>query len=465
MMSETTKRLGRGLILFAGLVVLLVFYDHHDPFVSSISKALKTFIVFLISWVVYRIVMHKMQDFYGATQRGHIPHFLVRLIQFFVFMGMILTVVLYIFQQPIFSFLALGSLLGAGAMFGLGPLILDAFSGIAHQAEGAFDIGDWIRMESNNDAGEVTHISWRCIFLRTIDGYNIVVPHRKLSEGFDNYSRPRPNFLHFIEVKMPHQVPVDRMRRIASSALDQLPVIEKNEYNIFAEKVTEGGIVYRIEYMIRNYPSHQEARHQVIAALTKTLRDYGLYPSESIGEYRLSNTNNFTDELNPLMPLNIFKKNAFFSCLSTQNLEELCQSVSYQTFKKGDKIIEQGQQGDSLFLIAEGVVDVQIDSGKGSLSVARLSKGQHFGEMSLLTGEPRSASVIADTDVIVYEISKHDLAPILKSDKTLVEKMAHQVEEKRRENLKKIDENAKKTAANEGGLSRMIQAINKWFGL
>ncbi|MCP4755330.1 MAG: cyclic nucleotide-binding domain-containing protein, partial [Proteobacteria bacterium] len=84
-----------------------------------------------------------------------------------------------------------------------------------------------------------------------------------------------------------------------------------------------------------------------------------------------------------------------------------------------------GESGDSLFIIVDGTVKVEIElPNKEKLVVARLGVGKYFGEMALLTGESRTADVIAQTDCSLFEITKDDIAPILKKRPAVAETLS-----------------------------------------
>ena len=82
-------------------------------------------------------------------------------------------------------------------------------------------------------------------------------------------------------------------------------------------------------------------------------------------------------------------------------------------FGRGEKIIEQGREGASMFVLLEGGADVLVAANGHTMNVAKLGAGDCFGEMSLLTGEPRSATVVARTDCDVVEIGKAGVSAML----------------------------------------------------
>ena len=113
---------------------------------------------------------------------------------------------------------------------------------------------------------------------------------------------------------------------------------------------------------------------------------------------------------------------ALFSLLNEQELATLTQSARPLTFGPMERIIVQGQQGDSLFVIAEGAVEVLVRRVDGSeVSLGNRPNGTVVGEMSVLTGEPRSATVRSIDGAVVYEVGRLQYAPILAGRPELVD--------------------------------------------
>ena len=84
-------------------------------------------------------------------------------------------------------------------------------------------------------------------------------------------------------------------------------------------------------------------------------------------------------------------------------------------------IVRQGDAGRSMFVILDGEVRVTIDPGHRE--VARLGRGAYFGEMSLLTGDARSATVSALGDCTVLEIADGDLRPLAEARPGIIERL------------------------------------------
>ena len=100
----------------------------------------------------------------------------------------------------------------------------------------------------------------------------------------------------------------------------------------------------------------------------------------------------------------------FFAEFSAAALEELLSTTSVRSFARGEAIVREGEKGASWFLIEEGEVDVQTTDPAGhDLVLARLGPGEFFGEVAVLTGRPRTATIVARGEVTVIEVSRQDL--------------------------------------------------------
>ena len=90
----------------------------------------------------------------------------------------------------------------------------------------------------------------------------------------------------------------------------------------------------------------------------------------------------------------------------------------------GEAVTREGDRDDGLFMIVEGTAAVRIGKGHEQREVARLSPGEFFGEMSLMTGEVRTATVIAATDLVLYRMSKAAFQQVLEEKPAIAEQVA-----------------------------------------
>lgn len=122
-----------------------------------------------------------------------------------------------------------------------------------------------------------------------------------------------------------------------------------------------------------------------------------------------------------------------FNHLPAHELTALAGHLKLNSFKAGDILIHQGEKGDSMFFIKTGNVSI-VDAKNGDKEIARLGKGNVIGEIALISGADRSATVIANDEVTVWVISKEDFdllsqksPELMKSLETLIENRLHEL--------------------------------------
>jgi len=103
-------------------------------------------------------------------------------------------------------------------------------------------------------------------------------------------------------------------------------------------------------------------------------------------------------------------------------------------FGKAEKLIRQGATGESMFILVEGQANVVFERNGSSKFIASLGPGDCFGEMSLLTGERRSATVMATSDCEVVEIARPILAKSLKQNPELLNELSQLLAKRQMEN-------------------------------
>jgi CRP/FNR family transcriptional regulator, cyclic AMP receptor protein len=117
------------------------------------------------------------------------------------------------------------------------------------------------------------------------------------------------------------------------------------------------------------------------------------------------------------------KQVEFVSLCSVGELETLVNALSRKKFTQGTVIVREGDQGDHLFIIYGGNVVVQAGPGGARQEIARLGPGDYFGEMALVSSEPRSATVVATQDTEAFLLFRDDFRDLLKKNKDLSAKL------------------------------------------
>lgn len=111
-----------------------------------------------------------------------------------------------------------------------------------------------------------------------------------------------------------------------------------------------------------------------------------------------------------------------FDLLDTEGRARLDEVADVRTFAAGETVVEEGEVGDAFFLLLEGEADVEAsDFTETPRDVATLTAGHVFGEIAALTGEPRTATVVARTDLKVHRFEAKAVFNVLQAYPNVVE--------------------------------------------
>jgi CRP-like cAMP-binding protein len=113
-----------------------------------------------------------------------------------------------------------------------------------------------------------------------------------------------------------------------------------------------------------------------------------------------------------------------FRPLSLSDVKEVAESLRREHFGEGDVLVREGERGKSLFILIEGLLDVFVEQEGRPRRVGRIHPGECFGEMSLLTGQRRSATVRATCESIVYEVGRKSIRHVMERRPALAETLS-----------------------------------------
>ena len=103
-----------------------------------------------------------------------------------------------------------------------------------------------------------------------------------------------------------------------------------------------------------------------------------------------------------------------FRHLSAEEFREVVSRLTLKHYEEGSLIVAEGDPGNSMFVIVNGEVSVNTTNAKGKqITLANLGEGEFFGEISLLTGRPRTATIITNTDSDLLELTRKDYENII----------------------------------------------------
>ncbi|MCK6481580.1 MAG: mechanosensitive ion channel [Planctomycetaceae bacterium] len=325
----------------------------------------------------------------------------------------------------------LAGALTVGLSLSFGPTLGTLLDGIAMVSERPFEIGDWLEVEGLQ--GRVDQITWRSTRMITRDQQSVVFPNSLLAKiRIVNLSRPDSLLgvracvgVHF---RHPPAETRDALRRAVLGA----PGVERTPAPaIRIKEFLDSDVNWEIRFWIRDAENLENIKGEVLQRVWYTFRRAGIeiaYPIHNVlmrdrpwdQPAGLSETE---ERARRERNLSILRVSPLFSPLPGKSLDWLAQRARDEFYLEGERVVRQGDPGDRMFFIVEGEVRIAIDV-EGTQEVERLGPGSFFGEMSLLTGAPRSATVFAGTAIRVISIAAGDLSPVLQEHPSFAGHMA-----------------------------------------
>jgi len=353
----------------------------------------------------------------------------------------------------------LGVIIGLAMQDTLGNL----FAGLAMQADQPFQIGDVISIPTKG-TGVIENISWRGVKIRTFQNKFLIISNSVLGKEAIEVA-PRDNLnarLVFFNTLYSNS-PAKTIHTVREVVRQIENVSQKIRPIVRVRNLGDNGIDWEVKYWIEDYLKHNDTdalvRQRIWYALKREKIDFA-YPTRTIHIETKAAENGFVETENE-----VFERLSYvpiFAPLSDEETQELAAGSRVRVFAPDEPIVWQGQPGKSMFVVHKGSVKVQIKKESQTKTLNTLREGDFFGEMGLLTGEPRTATVIAEEETQVLEIDNFCLKPILEDNPELVESFSRIVEERR--NLlaeKQSERDTMKKTDNAG----VFHSIKKFFGL
>nr|MBK7066540.1 mechanosensitive ion channel [Deltaproteobacteria bacterium] len=297
--------------------------------------------------------------------------------------------------------------------FSLQDVIGNVASGLALQLDTSIDVDDWIKV--NDVSGRVVEVSWRYTAIETRNWETILVPNLQLLRNpvtvlGRRVGQPRlwRRWVHF-HVDWHHQ-PSEVIEAVQSAVRGaELPRVANDPPpNCVLLDMADTYGKYAVRYWLTDLAADDltdsDVRTRIYFALQRA--DIKLaVPSRSVTvaqeptEVPQVKTARQSERRKAAL-----KAVGFFNTLEESEFDELACSLRYAPFTAGEVLTRQGAEAHWLYLVEEGTAAVQIREGETAREVAKLVAPTVFGEMSLLTGAPRAATVTAVTDVECFRL-------------------------------------------------------------
>lgn len=339
----------------------------------------------------------------------------------------------FVFDVSLTGAIATSSVIIAVLGLALRNLIADLFYGITMALERPFDIGDWIAT-AETTVGRVDAFTWRAVRVVTRDNVTCVLPN-SLIAGVQivNYDKPDPQYRAKLRIPLGHEVEPARAKRVLLSAVQQVPesaAIARAPEAVIVD-IDGQTLLWELRFWVPEYPALSRITQAVYEAVLWNLAVAGIVlPREQ--EEVLVETLPAARAETANIHRSWLRRNPLLGALGDGAVPDLVSGSHRRTLREGETLFSEGDAGSSLFLLQEGTVAIsKMIAGEPQL-IARVRPGDVVGELSLLTGAPRSATVQATAESVLLEIRKEDLQPILERSPELALRLADVASARRR---------------------------------
>jgi hypothetical protein len=228
-------------------------------------------------------------------------------------------------------------------------------------------------------------------------------------------------------------------------------------------------VSYELRVFIADYENLTQIRNELMTRVWYAAQRNGItipYPITTLYKTEVPYAPPHSASVSQVLP--VLRANELFKGLSDSEAATLAAEVQLEKYASGEVLIREGTEGDSFYIVVEGRCSVVVNAGEGQeVSVASIERGSVVGEMSLLAGTPRSATVVAASDVVAARIGKDALSHLLSQHRDLLKTFAHYAAVRSKEiDMAKLQGGARpKAGGAEVDEMALGERIRRFFGL
>lgn len=389
-----------------------------------VAMAVYVALWFVAAWFLKRAIQYALSRERAGAKKRDIPKLLFDVIGVGLYAGALIGVVGGVFDKSVDGLLTTSGILAGVLAFALRHLISDIFSGIALAIEKPFKVGDWLQFGAGTppETGRVVEMNWRATRLVTVQGRTQIFPNSVLAgRELINLSLPERYFRTVKTVCIDFSVPPNRAVEIILSAIKATPgVVESQPPLILIDELNSVGMLFSIHFWVPDYPAMFLIERGVMINVMNFLNQAGYAPAYPKNEIDLT-WRHRRQIVRDMDVAGLLRRVSLFKALKDSDIDQLKNQVAVVVYPANATIVRENEQGDSLFVVVTGLVKATVAAQDGEKDLGYIRPGEVFGEMSLLTGSPRTASVITTTETAVIEIKHAHLRPILAANHAIID--------------------------------------------
>lgn len=406
---------------------------------SLTALAAALLLVRVLGWLVWDRLVPR----YSGVR---IPRLLRQFVAVLVMAAVLLGVLTQVWGVALTAVLATTGVLGLVLGLALRRILTDFFSGIALNVEQPFRLDDFILLHTRQRrepiAGLVREINWRSTRILTPEDNLVSVPNSVVATAVvENLSFPSPVSEQEVDIVLDWVLPQGVAEALLGAAVTEAwmrgATAGDKPPKVRICRLDGRGVSWRITYLLDpRRKAKGPARHELLSCVHRHLVLAGLKPVSEGGEPMNAwlvgavppATGKVPEFDTPAARRRVLDTMPLLDSLSAEERDTLAAAMQLRHASRGQRVVERGKAGHSMFMLAAGVAEVQVAGADGVAQRATvLGPGDCFGEMSLLTGAERSADVLAMSALVLFEIDGDALAPLLLARPPLADALSRTV--------------------------------------
>ena len=387
------------------------------------------------AFVLVGLVRHYLFDQILRKGEGaQVPKFLGEFVSIAIIVSALLFALQFFYRIQVPGLLAGAGILGIVLGLALQDTLGNIFSGFAIYFGGQFKAGDWLLVEGQH--AQIVEINWRSTRLRTMDDICLDIPNSGITkQTVVNYNYPTSIHGIRMDIGLEYDAPPSLVERVLiEAALDCPMVLRKPAPDVFLTEFGNSTVTYQLRFWLGDHANYNPANSQIRTTLWYALRRNKIaipYPIQQ--QIFIKKPAPHTEDRDLIRES--IRKAVFAPALSPAQLEEIVGRSKIVRFGKGERIIRQeAEAAGPMYVIVSGRAEVLVESNGRSTSVAMLGPDDCIGEISVLTGEKRTATILALEDCLAVEVDKETLAPIISASPELLESLSELLAQRRMQN-------------------------------
>ncbi|HEV2805356.1 MAG TPA: mechanosensitive ion channel family protein [Chthoniobacterales bacterium] len=353
--------------------------------------------------------------YWERKRRATIPHFLRQVVALFIYLIALLLVlsVGYHAEAQLKGLLAGSGIAAIVLGFATQDLFGGIIAGIALQISKPYKVGDWLQVQDRY--AEVMEINWRSTRFRTNDGIYYDIPNYQIARNpIVNLHYPTQVHSMRLRVGADYGVPPNRVKDALRRATESAEgVLADPPVKVFVMDFADSAVIYEIKFSMGDHRFYNDVCDAIRTNIWYEFRRQQItipFPIRTLHVQRgAKRTGDAQAEARAIL-----RSEPLFNCMNDEQLQSVLQNSPIHHYGRGERVIREGDVGETMFVMLRGIAAVSIARNGTTVPVGTMRQGDCFGEFSLLTGEPRSATVRAENDCEVLEISKPIMAEVLR---------------------------------------------------